>query len=89
MLTSRRYKYLIVNKLVAIWEDGPNRELNLEQEVKGTIEVRDMWNWYAVGGIPSGIPAGLVWKGALTACIHIQPSSASIKRRLTRGQESL
>jgi hypothetical protein len=38
------YKYLLAKNLSDIqWENGPNRSLSIEQNVAGTIEVRDMW----------------------------------------------
>lgn len=37
------YKYLLTEGLNAHWEDGPNREFDLQQELSGAIEIRDTW----------------------------------------------
>jgi hypothetical protein len=37
------YKYLLTEGLNAQWEDGPNREFELQQELSGAVEIRDTW----------------------------------------------
>ena len=39
------YKYLLTEGLNASWEEGPNREFELAQEIEGAIEIRDTWRF--------------------------------------------
>jgi hypothetical protein len=38
------YKYLLTKDLYDMqWENGPNRCLSIDQNITGTVEVRDVW----------------------------------------------